>query len=68
MEQNWNGYISLLPTIGSVIRTYCLWKTNMKLVKNLLYKKIASKILLFFIIYYRMRKKKGKINVHHRRI
>lgn len=29
----WNGYISLLPTIGSVIRTYCLWQSNMKLVR-----------------------------------
>ena len=29
----WNGYISLLPTIGSIIRTYCLWKSNMKLVR-----------------------------------
>ena len=29
----WNGYISLLPTIGSIIRTYCLWQTNMKLVR-----------------------------------
>lgn len=29
----WNGAISLLPTIGSVIRTYCLWQTNMKLVR-----------------------------------
>lgn len=29
----WAGPISLLPTIGSVIRTYCLWQTNMKLVR-----------------------------------
>ena len=29
----WNGLISLLPTIGSIIRTYCLWQTNMKLVR-----------------------------------
>lgn len=29
----WNGYISLLPTIGSAIRTYCLWQSNMKLVR-----------------------------------
>ncbi len=29
----WNGAISLLPTIGSVIRTYCLWQANMKLVR-----------------------------------
>ena len=29
----WNGYLSLLPTIGSVIRTYCLWQSNMKLIR-----------------------------------
>ena len=29
----WNGLISVLPTIGSMIRTYCLWQTNMKLVR-----------------------------------
>ncbi len=29
----WNGCISLLPTIGSIIRTYCLWQSNMKLVR-----------------------------------
>lgn len=29
----WNGFISLLPTIGSTIRTYCLWQSNMKLVR-----------------------------------
>lgn len=29
----WNGYISLLPTIGSMIRAYCLWQPNMKLVR-----------------------------------
>lgn len=29
----WNSYISLLPTIGSMIRTYCLWQSNMKLVR-----------------------------------
>lgn len=29
----WNGVISLLPTIGSVIRTYCLWQPNMKYVR-----------------------------------
>lgn len=30
----WNGPISILPTIGSMIRTYCLWQTNMKLVRT----------------------------------
>lgn len=29
----YQGYISLLPTIGSMIRVYCLWQTNMKLVR-----------------------------------
>lgn len=29
----WAGWISLLPTIGSIIRTYCLWQSNMKLVR-----------------------------------
>lgn len=29
----WNGYISLLPTIGSMIRSYCLWQADMKLVR-----------------------------------
>lgn len=29
----WNGIISVLPTIGSIIRTYCLWQSNMKLVR-----------------------------------
>ena len=29
----WGGLISLLPTIGSLIRTYCLWQNNMKLVR-----------------------------------
>lgn len=29
----WAGWISLLPTVGSIIRTYCLWQSNMKLVR-----------------------------------
>lgn len=29
----WGGYISILPTIGSMIRTYCLWQSDMKLVR-----------------------------------
>ena len=29
----WNGFISLLPTVGSIIRTYCLWQSNMKYVR-----------------------------------
>ena len=30
---SWDGFISLLPTIGSMIRTYCLWQSNMKWVR-----------------------------------
>ncbi len=30
---SWAGWISLLPTIGSMIRTYCLWQSDMKLVR-----------------------------------
>ena len=29
----WSGLISLLPTIGSMIRAYCLWQSNMKYVR-----------------------------------
>ena len=29
----WGGIISLLPTIGSMIRAYCLWQSNMKYVR-----------------------------------
>ena len=29
----WNGLISLLPTTGSIIRTYCLWQSDMRLVR-----------------------------------
>lgn len=29
----WQGWISLLPTIGSMIRSFCLWQSNMKLVR-----------------------------------
>lgn len=31
----WSGLISLLPTIGSMIRAYCLWQSNMKYVRIL---------------------------------
>ena len=30
---SWAGWVSLLPTIGSMIRSYCLWQSNMKLVR-----------------------------------
>lgn len=29
----WQGMISFLPTIGSIIRVYCLWQSDMKLVR-----------------------------------
>lgn len=29
----WDGVVSLLPTIGSLIRTYCLWQTDMRFVR-----------------------------------
>ena len=29
----WQGIISLLPTIGSMFRTFALWQTNMKIVR-----------------------------------
>ncbi len=29
----WQCFISIFPTIGSFIRTYCLWQSNMKLVR-----------------------------------
>ena len=30
---SWVGWISLLPTIGSMIRSYCLWQSDMKLIR-----------------------------------
>lgn len=30
---SWAGIISLLPTIASLIRTYCLWQSDMRLVR-----------------------------------
>lgn len=29
----WAGSVSLLPTIGSLVHTYCLWQTDMRLVR-----------------------------------
>ena len=29
----WEGYISIFPTVASVIRTYALWQSKMKLVR-----------------------------------
>lgn len=29
----WRGFVSLLPTIGSLIRTYCLWQSSMTLIR-----------------------------------
>lgn len=30
---SWSGWISLLPTVGSMIRSYCLWQSDMKLIR-----------------------------------
>ncbi|MBQ8042902.1 MAG: YgjV family protein [Clostridia bacterium] len=46
----WNGIISLLPTTGSIVRTYCLWQSNMKYVRM---SGIVSGILFgMYYIYY----------------
>ena len=29
----WNGFISLLPTLASATRTFCMWQSNMKYVR-----------------------------------
>lgn len=29
----WNGIVSLLPTVASIVRTYCLWQAEMKYVR-----------------------------------
>lgn len=29
----WVGPVSLLPTIGSLVRTYCLWQSDMRLIR-----------------------------------
>ena len=33
MYRTWAGPISILPTLGTLIRTYCLWQSDMKLVR-----------------------------------
>ena len=33
MYRTWAGIISILPTLGTLIRTYCLWQSDMKLVR-----------------------------------
>ena len=43
----WCGYISILPTVGSMIRTYCLWQPNMKFVRM-----SAITTGIFYGIYY----------------
>ena len=44
---SWAGWISLLPTIGSIIRTFCLWQPDMRLVR---FSGITSGI--FYTLYY----------------
>lgn len=29
----WNGIISILPTVSTMVRTYCLWQSNMTYVR-----------------------------------
>lgn len=43
----WDGYISLLPAVGSMARAYCLWKDDMKLIRT-----SGIIIGLFYGIYY----------------
>lgn len=46
----WSGAISLLPTLGSIIRTFCLWQTKMKYVR---FSGIISGMLFgIYYIYY----------------
>lgn len=47
----WAGVISLLPTTASIIRTYCLWQTNMKIVR--ISGVIAGLLYGIYYIYYR---------------
>ena len=48
---SWAGWISLLPTIASLIRTHCLWQTKMKWVRL---SGIAAAILFgAYYVYYR---------------
>ena len=30
---SWQGLISMVPTVGTIVRTYCLWQSNMELVR-----------------------------------
>lgn len=31
--KTWNGLVSLFPAVGSLIRTFCLWQSDMRLVR-----------------------------------
>lgn len=47
----WSGAISLLPTLGSIIRTFCLWQSKMKYVR---FSGIISGLLFgTYYIYYK---------------
>lgn len=46
----WAGIISLLPTIASIIRTYCLWQDDMKLIR--LSGAITGILLGLYYLYY----------------
>lgn len=43
----WAGIISLLPTVASAVRTYCLWQTDMRLIR---FSGVVSG--LFYSLYY----------------
>ena len=46
----WEGIISLLPTVGSFVRTYCLWQSNMKYVR--ISGIISGTLFSLYYIYY----------------
>ena len=46
----WEGMICLLPTIGSIVRTYALWQSNMKYVR--LSGMVSGALFGIYYIYY----------------
>lgn len=81
---SWAGCISLLPTIGSLIRTYCLWQSDMKLVRisgittgilygsyYIYYKSwfmVLGDVILLLISIYEVLKNDIKININKIRV
>ena len=80
----WSGAISLLPTLGSVIRTFCLWQTKMKYIRfsgilsgllfgtyYIYYKSwfmFAGYLLLFVISLYNFCKIDLKLSIYQNRV